>query len=137
MATDEIGQGFDTRRLPDKPDTIAPDGSEVRLLSSLDVASSAHFRLAPGEVSKAGRHRTVSEIWYVVAGSGEMWRCDGIREEVVRLEPGICVTIPLGTSFQFRAGENSEFGAFAVTVPPWPEEDDEWFEVEPNWELRN
>ncbi len=125
---------FGTRALPAEPDLTAPDGSQVRVLLSLSTGSAAHFQLAPGEVSRAGRHRTVQEIWYVLAGQGEMWRHDGCREEVVTLKPGICLTIPVGTSFQFRATGESPLSAFAVTMPPWPTgSDDEWLEAAPHW----
>lgn len=125
---------FAARPLPAEPDTIAPDGSEVRVLPVLEGGSAAHFRLAPGEVSRAGRHRTVEEIWYVLSGRGEMWRGDGGAEEVVALEPGLCLAIPVGTSFQFRATGEAPLSAFAVTMPPWPAaSDDEWVEVAPCW----
>ena len=125
---------FATRRLPAKADVSAPDGSEVRLLPALEGGSAAHFRLAPGAVSRAGRHRTVEEIWYILSGQGEMWRSDGDREEVVALEPDICLTIPVGISFQFRATGNAPLSAFAVTMPPWPaDSNDEWVEVAPYW----
>ena len=39
----------------------------------------------------------------MVAGRGEMWR-RGEREEVVALAPGMALTIPVGTHFQFQAG---------------------------------
>lgn len=125
---------FATRRLPAKADVTAPDGSEVRLLPALADGSAAHFRLAPGAVSRAGRHRTVEEIWYILSGQGEMWRSDGDRKEVVALEPDICLTIPVGISFQFRATGTAPLSAFAVTMPPWPaDSDDEWVEVAPYW----
>ena len=134
MPDHEGNPGFGTRYLPADPDTTAPDGSQVRVLLSLAAGSAAHFRLAPAEVSRAGRHRTVEEIWYVLAGRGEMWRRDGSREEVVPLEPDLCLTIPAGTSFQFRATGDSPLSAFAVTMPPWPAgSDDEWVEVVPYW----
>ena len=66
---------FATRALPAEPDDVAPDGSDVRLLARLSGGSMAHFELAAGKVSAAVTHRTVEEIWYVLAGSGEMWRC--------------------------------------------------------------
>ncbi len=126
-----------TRRLPDAADTLAPDGAEVRILCSLAGGSAAHFRLAPGAVSRAGRHRTVEEIWYILEGRGEMWRRMGAQEDVVTLTPGLCLTIPLGTSFQFRSGHGTPLSAFAVTMPPWPEDsNDEWTEVEPHWPVR-
>ena len=134
MPDHEENQGFGTRYLPADPDTTAPDGSQVRVLLSLAAGSAAHFQLAPAAVSRAGRHRTVEEIWYILAGLGEMWRRDGSREEVVPLEPDLCLTIPAGTSFQFRATGDSPLTAFAVTMPPWPAgSDDEWVEVEPYW----
>ena len=128
---------FATRSLPAEPDAVAPDGSEVRTLPGLGGGSAAHFRLAPGAVSRAGRHRTVEEIWYVVAGQGEMWRSDGEHDEVAALAPGVCLTIPLGTAFQFRAAGDAPLAAFAVTMPPWPAEaDDEWIEVPPRWPVK-
>ena len=125
---------FAAMRLPDKLDTIAPDGSEVRVLPALDGGSAAHFRLEPNMVSRAGRHRTVGEIWYILEGRGEMWRRDSVREEVTPLAPGLCLTIPVGTSFQFRAAGDTALSMFAVTMPPWPGgSDDEWIEVAPRW----
>jgi mannose-6-phosphate isomerase-like protein (cupin superfamily) len=106
--------------LPTAPDAVAPDGSEVRLLLAADRASAAHFRLAEGETSVAVRHRTVDEIWYVVEGTGEMWLADGDSEQIVALRTGVCVSIPCGTRFQFRATGPGSLAAFGVTMPPWP-----------------
>src|SRR5215470_491948 len=95
--------GFETKRLPESADAIAPDGLEVRLLLQRPAGSMAHFELQPGRTSRAVTHRTVEEIWFFLSGDGEMWRKEsGGTEEVVRVEPGVCVTIPLGTHFQFR-----------------------------------
>jgi len=111
---------FETKRLPVSCDVLAPDGSEVRVLLSRKGGSMAHFRLAAGAVSVAVMHRTVEEIWYVLAGHGEMWRRLGQDEAVVALEPGVCVTIPVGASFQFRSTKNVALEAVAITMPPWP-----------------
>ena len=94
---------FATKQLPDQPDAIAPDGSEVRILLSLERGNMAHFALAPGETSIAVAHRTIEEIWYFLDGRGEMWRRQGEREEIVDVAPGVCLTIPCGTQFQFRS----------------------------------
>jgi mannose-6-phosphate isomerase-like protein (cupin superfamily) len=76
--------------------------------------------------SKAVSHHTVQEIWYVVAGAGEMWRRQEGRESVVALRPGVCLTIPLGTTFQFRSSEGAQpLEVVAVTMPPWPAGGDE------------
>jgi mannose-6-phosphate isomerase-like protein (cupin superfamily) len=112
------------RQLPATPDVTAPDGSDVRILCGLRGGSMAHFSLAPGKVSKAVMHRTVEEIWYIVAGEGEMWRADSRQETVIALTPGLSLTIPVGTSFQFRSTGPSALEAVAITMPPWPGEDE-------------
>jgi mannose-6-phosphate isomerase-like protein (cupin superfamily) len=93
----------------------------------------AHFELAAGKVARAVVHRTVQEVWFVVAGRGQMWRKQGDREETVVLEPGVCLTIPLGTHFQFRASPSESVVAVAVTMPPWPGEGEAMFVGGP-WE---
>jgi mannose-6-phosphate isomerase-like protein (cupin superfamily) len=115
---------FATLRLPVDPTVVAPDGSDVRVLLGLQAGGMAHFQLAPGQTARAVTHRTVEEIWYVVAGRGEMWRRAGEREEVTVLEPGVCLTIPLGTHFQFRAAADQSLSAVAITMPPWPGADE-------------
>jgi mannose-6-phosphate isomerase-like protein (cupin superfamily) len=115
---------FDTKHLPDQRDVVAPDGSDVRILLTLGGGGTAHFELAPGQTSRAVTHRTVEEIWYVLCGEGEMWRKQGDRETIDALRPGVCLTIPLGTHFQFRATGDTPFSAVAVTMPPWPGEDE-------------
>lgn len=117
-------QAFATRRLPVDWDEAAPDGSEVRLLLRLAGGSMAHFRLPPGEVSTAVRHRRVEEIWFFLEGRGEMWRKQGGREEIFPVEPGFCLTIPQGTEFQFRTLGESPLSAVAVTMPPWSGDDE-------------
>jgi mannose-6-phosphate isomerase-like protein (cupin superfamily) len=122
---------FETKMLPDRPDVLAPDGSEVRILLSRAGGSMAHFQLPPGETSVAVVHRSVEEIWYVVAGRGEMWREEANRAEVVALAPGTCLTIPVGTRFQFRCLGDAPLAAVAVTMPPWPGEGEAVFVTGP------
>src|SRR3954470_2785248 len=114
----------DTKSLGDKPDAVAPDGSEVRVLLSLTGGGMAHFGLAAGETSTAVAHRTVEEIWFFLSGRGEMWRRLHDEEETVRVHAGVCLTIPLGTHFQLRALGEEALAAVAVTMPPWPGEDE-------------
>jgi mannose-6-phosphate isomerase-like protein (cupin superfamily) len=113
-----------TRSLPEAPDVMAPDGSEVRLLATATRGSMAHFQLQPGQVAIAVAHRTVEEVWYVVAGQGRMWRAADGREEVVELRPGVSLTVPLGTRFQFRNDGDEPLAAVGVTMPPWPGDDE-------------
>ena len=56
--------------------------------------------LPPGQVTTAVRHRTVEEVWFCIAGRGEVWRRSGDAEETVHMERGVALTIPLGTTFQ-------------------------------------
>lgn len=123
---------FKTARLPEQPDATAPDGSEVRILLSLERGSMAHFVLAPGETSIAVAHRTIQEIWYFLSGSGEMWRKLGKQEEIVAVKTGVCLTIPCGARFQFRSLGDEPLAAVAVTMPPWPGEG-EAYPVEGRW----
>lgn len=113
---------FATMRLPALPTVVAPDGSDVRVLLGLPGGGMAHFELAAGRVAKAVTHRSVDELWFVLAGRGQMWRRQGEHEEVVALEPGVCLSIPLGTHFQFRASATEAVSAVAITMPPWPGE---------------
>jgi mannose-6-phosphate isomerase-like protein (cupin superfamily) len=113
---------------------MAPDGSDVRVLLALASGSMAHFELKAGMISRAVSHRSVEEIWFVVSGRGEMWRRQAEREEVVVLEPGVCLTIPAGTHFQFRASDTEPVAALGVTMPPWPG-DEEAVAVSGPWQV--
>ncbi|MGK5683467.1 cupin domain-containing protein [Actinoplanes sp. URMC 104] len=111
---------FDTRHLSAAADAIAPDGSDVRLLVQLDRGGLAHFSLAPRAVSAPVRHRTVEELWYFVSGLGQMWRSRDGRAAVVDVCAGTSITIPVGTTFQFRSTSDEPLIAVGVTMPPWP-----------------
>jgi mannose-6-phosphate isomerase-like protein (cupin superfamily) len=115
---------FETKEVPKNRDVVAPDGSDVRILLELKGGGMAHFSLAPGATSHAVTHRTVEEIWYFVSGQGEMWRKQDGQEQIVEVFPGICLTIPLGTSFQFRCTGKDPLEAICITMPPWPGKDE-------------
>ena len=125
--------GFSTKRLPVVRDAVAPDGSDVRILLGVKGGGMAHFELPPGQTSTAVTHRTVEEIWFFLSGRGEMWLKRGVQEELVPVEAGTCVTIPLGTHFQFRSFGHQALAAIGVTMPPWPGED-EAILVDGRWE---
>ena len=61
-----------------------------------------------------------------------MWRAQEGREESVPVGPGVCLTIPLGTRFQFRSFGPEPLAAIGVTMPPWPGEG-EALAVEGKW----
>ena len=113
-------RSFQTKPLPREPDAVAPDGSDVRVLLHVRGGGLAHFELAAGQTSVAVRHRSVEEIWYFLRGTGEMWRRSDDDEGVVTVSACVCVTIPLGTAFQFRATGGQPLAAIGATIPPWP-----------------
>jgi mannose-6-phosphate isomerase-like protein (cupin superfamily) len=115
---------FQTLHATDALQVQAPDGSAVQVLLQLAGGSMATFTLQPGQVSAAVTHRSVEELWYVVAGRGQMWRRDAAGQQIVALEPGLCLSVPLGTAFQFRCDGGAALVAVAVTMPPWPGPDE-------------
>lgn len=122
----------ETRVLAAEADVIAPDGCEVRLLPATAGGSMAHFTLGPGQISRAIEHRTVEEIWFFLTGEGRMWRQWASGEEVVPVGPEVATTIPQGTRFQLRNDGAEPLRAVAITMPPWPG-DDEAVLVEGAW----
>ena len=126
-------QTFEVKQLPVERTDVAPDGSDVRVLLQLERGGLGHFELGAGKTSVAMAHRTVQEIWYVIRGQGEMWRQLGGVHAIVPLETGTCVSIPVGTRFQFRSTDQGPLSIVGVTMPPWPGEG-EAFEVPGQWE---
>ena len=119
-STPSVERAFQTKSLQPRPDAVAPDGSDVRVLLQVRGGGLAHFELAAREISVAVRHRSVEEIWYFLRGTGEMWRRLGDDEEVVAVSAGVCITIPRGTAFQFRAAGDEPLAAIGATIPRWP-----------------
>jgi mannose-6-phosphate isomerase-like protein (cupin superfamily) len=115
---------FATLAADDALQVSAPDGSQVAVLLALAGGSMATFTLQPGQVSAAVSHRTVEELWYVIAGRGAMWRRHATHETITPLAPGLCLSVPLGTAFQFRCEGDAPLVAVAVTMPPWPGDDE-------------
>ncbi|HCL25894.1 MAG TPA: hypothetical protein DHW65_06060 [Dehalococcoidia bacterium] len=119
------------RRRPE-PDTVAPDGSEIRFLvdahQGAEKSSLVEVTLNPGEVTRPVWHRTVEEVWYVLDGAGRVWRCppDAAPEYVspVDVSSGDALVIPSGWRFQFSAGSDGPLRFLCHTTPPWPGEDE-------------
>lgn len=123
-----------SKMLPVAVDAIAPDGSHVRILCGTSRGSMAHFELGAGEISRPVKHRTVEEIWFILSGVGIMWRqAEGSDPQETDLRPGVSLTIPTGTAFQFRNTGRVPLEAIGVTMPPWPGPD-EAEEAEGAWE---
>ena len=117
----------------DEVDVIAPDGSEIRML--IDArhfargASMVEVALGAGQVSRPVYHQTVEEVWYVLEGRGQVWRCppDAARPESVPAVPvaaGDALVIPTGWAFQFCTEEGVALRFLCFTLPPWPGDDE-------------
>ena len=124
--------GFITRSRNVSHDVMAPDGSEVRILASTARGSMAEFTLPPGKISIAVAHHTVEEVWFFTEGRGQLWRKNELAEEIVQIRPGLSISIPIGTHFQFRNDSAEPLSAIGTTMPPWPGED-EAYGVEGIW----
>ena len=114
------------------PDVTAPDGSEIRLLidhrHQARAASMVEVTLAAGQVSRPVWHQQVEEVWYVLQGRGEVWRCppgtDPTLYAAVSVEPGDSLVIPTRWRFQFSASDAEDLRFLCFTVPPWPGDDE-------------
>lgn len=125
--TDSSQPPFMTVQLPIPHDVLAPDGSEIRVLAGTERGSMAHGLLPPGGTSRAVRHRTVEELWYILSGRAEIWRRLDDDEQVIAATAGTSLTIPAGTHFQFRTVGDEPFQFIMLTMPPWPGEDEAEF----------
>ena len=131
-----MNQGLDYKPLASDCDTLAPDGSEIRLLSATSRGSMVHCTLNPGEVSLPVAHKTVEEVWYFLEGTGQVWRKYGDEERVVDVAPGVSLSIPVGAHFQFRTKGDVPLRFLIVTMPPWPGED-EAYRVPGRWQVED
>lgn len=122
-----MSNDFVTVALNDAVRVEAPDGSQVDILAACTRGSMARFSLAADRVSKAVRHRTIQELWYITAGTGEMWRREGTNEQIVALSPGVSLAISAGVAFQFRSHGPGTLEAVGVSMPPWPGMDEAEF----------
>jgi mannose-6-phosphate isomerase-like protein (cupin superfamily) len=111
----------------------SPLGAHIRYLMDGSWGNLIHSTVPPGMVGRACHFRTVEECWFVLSGEGEVWRrsADG-EESVTRLVPGVCVDIPLDTSFQYRCAGGEPLVFTCMAMPPWPG-DDEAVLVDGRW----
>ena len=108
-----------------EPDTLAPDGSEIRLLATATRASLCEVRLRAGAVSRPVRHRSIEEIWHVTGGRGRVWRCPpGHEAQAIEVTVGDTLVIPTGWAFQFSAALDTDLRFLCYASPPWPGADE-------------
>ena len=110
---------FETKLPSNNTAGTAGDLSLRRTLLGVHGGELAHVELPPGTVTVAVHHPTVEEIWLFVTGRGTMWRRDSEHEEEVKVGPGVCLTIPLGTHFQLRSERLEPLTAVVAMMGPW------------------
>ena len=100
----------------------APDGSEIRLFHEMKGGGLSECTLPAGLTSSPISHRNIEEIWFFTHGTGLVLRQQANIEETVKVEPGISLTIPKNTKFQFKNTGNTHLKFIICTMPPWPGE---------------
>lgn len=109
-----------TTTLPERPDAKSPAGADIRFLMDGEPGNMIHSTVPPRQVNRATVHATVYEFWYVLEGSGEIWRDDGSESLVTPLVRGTSIDIPPGTAFQYRNVADGDLEFICISMPPWP-----------------
>jgi hypothetical protein len=78
-----------TTILPEHPDAKSPAGADIRFVMACEAGNMIHSTVPPQQVNRATMHATVSELWFVLEGRGEIWRIDGDESCVTALVPGV------------------------------------------------
>jgi len=128
---------MDTKAIPADYQHMSPAGAEIRLLMNNPHGCVVHCTLPTNKITKAVTHKTVSEFWHVLSGTGQIWRRHNGEESVTDLYPGITIDIPLGTDFQYRSDVNEDLVFICVTMPPWPGADEATYVDDGKWHLSN
>jgi mannose-6-phosphate isomerase-like protein (cupin superfamily) len=113
-----------TMSLPKKRNVIAADGSEIRFLLAMGGGSTVHCTLRPDAGSPPGVSFStvnvgIDEIWYFLEGQGQIWRKNDEGDDIKDVSPGVCLTIPANTVFQFRNTGRGPLAFLCITMPPW------------------
>jgi mannose-6-phosphate isomerase-like protein (cupin superfamily) len=106
--------------LPVLPDAKSPAGADIRFIMDGPTGNMIHSTVPPGQINRATIHATVSEFWYVLEGSGEIWRKDAEEERVTALLSGVSIDIPVGTAFQYRNIGTEPLKFICISMPQWP-----------------
>ncbi len=116
------------RKLLDCPEFVAGDGTQLRELlhpDKQDLAlrySLAHAIVPAGQVSTP-HALTTSEVYYILAGQGEM----SIDGETSPVEPGDAVYIPPHARQHLRNTGDRPLVFICLVDPAWRQEDETVF----------
>jgi len=107
-------------QLPLRPDAKSPAGADIRFIMDGTTGNMIHSTVPAGQINRAMLHKTVSEFWYILEGSGEIWRKDNKEERITALVKGVSIDIPVGTAFQYRNTGSTPLKFICISMPPWP-----------------
>ena len=103
-----------------EPDSVSPDGgAEIRHILQSPRGDLTHAVCAAGTTSATHHLPELDEAYYVLAGTGEIWRTTEQREAVTALKPGRWVGMPAGTRFQYRANQGCHVVFLVTVMPSW------------------
>ena len=95
------------------------DGSTIRELHHTEAQSLAEATLEPGQATVRHYHAESEEIYFLLAGRGEL-ELDGERCEV---EPGDAILIPRGAWHRIHALGDESLRLLCCCAPPYRHED--------------
>jgi len=113
-------------------DATSPAGADIRFIMDGSTGNMIHSTVPPGQINRATIHATVSEFWYILEGSGEIWRKNATDEKITPLQAGTSIDIPVGTQFQYRNTSTLNLKFICIAMPPWPGDSEASF-VEGPW----
>jgi mannose-6-phosphate isomerase-like protein (cupin superfamily) len=118
---------WETAEVPLEPSYPSPSGkTEIRVLPNLASGEITHATIGGRETSSPAYLDSLHEFFFVLTGSGQLWRSDGSISELVELRPNRCMSIPPAVNFQYQS--NEEPMTFLVVVAPrWTA--DHWHEA--------
>jgi mannose-6-phosphate isomerase-like protein (cupin superfamily) len=118
---------WETAEVPLEPSYTSPSGkTEIRMLPNLPSGEITHATIGARETSNPAYLDSLQEFFFVLTGSGELWRSAGSAAELVELRPNRCVSIPPTVNFQYRSNENP-ITFLVVVAPRWSA--DHWHEA--------
>jgi mannose-6-phosphate isomerase-like protein (cupin superfamily) len=109
----------------------SPGGAEIRELPDFPAGRLSHATFAAGGVSVPAALTGVTEIFFILEGSGSLWLMHDRAQRVVDLVPDRGVVVPADVQFQYRAGPDG-VRFLVATMPRW--QPDVWSQANhPRW----
>lgn len=115
---------MDVHNIDEVPAFITLDGSEIRELlahrnSTIRNQSLAEARVSPGESTSLHYHPRTEEIYYIIAGQGEM----RLGDETRQVGPGDAIAIPPGQIHQITNRGQETLKLLCCCAPGYEHED--------------